>query len=133
MAKKKISKSCIFRLISYGVFSLCLIIYFIFVATTYSYRIVSLRNQEKELQAKLEGLTTDEKSLKTEITKLNDPEYVASYAREHYQYSRDGEYIIQINQEKTIAPYQSAFENLPIMIPAVMILGIVTIKLIRKK
>ena len=31
-----------------------------------------------------------------EINKLNDPDYLARYAREKYSYSKEGEYIIKI-------------------------------------
>ena len=37
-----------------------------------------------------------------EIQKLRDPEYLARYAREHFLYSKDGEYIIRL--EKDILP-----------------------------
>ena len=37
-----------------------------------------------------------EEELKATVTKLQDPDYVARYAREKYLYSKDGEIIIRI-------------------------------------
>ena len=37
-----------------------------------------------------------EEVLKSDATKLQDPDYVARYAREKYLYSKDGEIILQI-------------------------------------
>ena len=37
-----------------------------------------------------------EDELKATVTKLQDPDYVARYAREKYLYSKDGEIIIRI-------------------------------------
>ena len=51
-------------------------------------------NKYTELQQKAEDLKLD-------INKLNDPKYLADYARENYLYSKEGEYIIQIGEEIT--------------------------------
>ena len=37
--------------------------------------------------------------MQTDVIKLQDPEYVAKYAREKYLYSKDGELIIKIIDE----------------------------------
>ena len=47
----------------------------------------------------IEELTDEEKVLNSDIKKLEDPEYVARYAREKYLYSKDGELIIRIPDE----------------------------------
>ena len=39
--------------------------------------------------------TINNSNKQTEIEKLNDPEYVAKYARENYLYTRDGEIVIK--------------------------------------
>ena len=41
---------------------------------------------------------SEEEELKSEINKLQDPEYVARYAREKYLYSKDDEIIIKIEE-----------------------------------
>ena len=48
------------------------------------------------LQSKYNELLKEEKELKSEVTKLKDPEYVARYARETYYYSLPGEVIIKM-------------------------------------
>ena len=48
------------------------------------------------LEAKYKELLKEEKELKSEVTKLKDPEYVARYARETYYYSLPGEVIIKM-------------------------------------
>ena len=50
----------------------------------------------EEYNEKLE----DEENLKDEINKLQDPEYMAKYAREKYLYSKNGEIIIKIEDQK---------------------------------
>ena len=71
--------------------------YFLFTVGMYGYKLVSLSRQEQELKDKLVSLQAEEQSLKIEIQKLKDPDYLARYAREHYLYSKDGEYIIKID------------------------------------
>ena len=43
-----------------------------------------------------EKLKDKEDELNNTVTKLQDPDYVARYAREKYLYSKDGEIIIRI-------------------------------------
>lgn len=45
----------------------------------------------------LAKLEEEEEYLKVEVEKLQDPDYVARYAREQYLYSKDGEFNIRIN------------------------------------
>lgn len=58
--------------------------------------VVSNRKETAELQKKYELLLEEEASLNSEVTKLQDPTYVARYAREKYLYSKDGETILRI-------------------------------------
>ena len=55
--------------------------------------------QEKELEEKYAELLEDKEILEDDFVKLQDPEYVAKYAREKYLYSKDGELIIKIIDE----------------------------------
>ena len=41
-------------------------------------------------------LCEEEKQLKSDVNKLQDPDYVARYAREKYLYTKDGELIIKM-------------------------------------
>ncbi|MGN1341871.1 MAG: septum formation initiator family protein [Bacilli bacterium] len=59
-------------------------------------KMIEINNEKHELQNKLVSLKDEEEVLNSDIKKLEDPEYVARYAREKYLYSKDGELIIRI-------------------------------------
>lgn len=99
MARRKNKKSKR-RLAIFGTLSLIVISYFIFTACYYSYKIAVLEKSKKQLNEQLTELQTQEKNLTTDIQKLKDPEYIAKYARENYMYSKDGEYILKIEDEE---------------------------------
>lgn len=102
MTKKKISKASKRRLVVFGTISIFIIFYFLFSAGYYTYKIYTLKVQEKNLNNKLTELEKQEKILSTDMEKLKDPEYLAKYAREAYSYSKDDEIIIQSVKEKEI-------------------------------
>ena len=56
-------------------------------------------NNTKELHTKYDLLKEEEESLNVEITKLQDPDYIARYAREKYMYSKEGEVILRIIED----------------------------------
>lgn len=59
---------------------------------------VKIFDNEKKianLTTKYDDLLQEENELKSEVKKLQDPEYVARYARETYLYSLPGERIIK--------------------------------------
>ena len=60
------------------------------------------QNEQKvrELNEKYEKLVDQEYDLSGQVNKLQDPEYVAKYAREKYLYTSDGEKIIDIEKNK---------------------------------
>lgn len=58
--------------------------------------VYNMKNENKELEVKLEDLKEEEEILKSEVNKLKDPVYVAKYAREKFLYSGDNEYIIRM-------------------------------------
>ncbi len=51
---------------------------------------------KKELENKYTNLLEEEETLSSDIIKLQDPDYIARFAREKYLYSRNGEIIIKI-------------------------------------
>jgi cell division protein DivIC len=59
------------------------------------------RHQEVELTTKYSNLLDEETQLKSDVNKLQDPDYVARYAREKYLYTKDGELIIRIPKSST--------------------------------
>ena len=61
--------------------------------------ILEINREKQELQNKLASLQDEEENLNSDIKKLEDPEYVARYAREKYMYSKDGELIIRIDEQ----------------------------------
>lgn len=67
---------------------------------TYNYwsKILNNYKAKEELEKQYEELLSDEKKLNSEVTKLQDPDYAAKYAREKYMYSKDGELIIRIKE-----------------------------------
>lgn len=58
--------------------------------------IMDNKKKVASLEVKYNELLKEEKELKSEVTKLKDPDYVARYARETYYYSLPGEVIIKM-------------------------------------
>ncbi len=52
--------------------------------------------QTNKLKDEYKKLSKEEIQLKADATKLQDPDYIARYARETYLYSKDGEKIIRV-------------------------------------
>ena len=100
MAKKKVPKKAKRRLIVFGPIAVFIIFYCAFTLVTTTIDLYKLKNEETELSEKLNTLKTDASDLKTEITKLQNKDYVARYARENYLYTKNGEYVIK-TEEKT--------------------------------
>ena len=55
--------------------------------------------EKQELELELTALREKEEELEVDAKKLQNPDYVARYAREKYLYSKEGEYILQIPEE----------------------------------
>ncbi len=99
---KRVPKASKRRLMLFGPLSLIVIAYFLFTLVSTGYRLISLATEEKQLKEKLVSLQAEEESLKIEIQKLKDPDYLARYARENYLYSKDGEYIIKLEEQEEV-------------------------------
>ena len=95
MAKKKVPKKAKRRLLVFGPIAVFIIVYCAFTLVTTGMDLYKLKTEEKELTEKLSTLKSDASDLKTEITKLQDKDYVARYARENYLYTKNGEYVIK--------------------------------------
>ena len=65
----------------------------------YLIEIIDKYQEKKELELELTALKEKEEELQVDAKKLQNPDYVARYAREKYLYSKDGEYILQIPEE----------------------------------
>jgi len=99
VAKRVITKASRRRLTVFGSFSLGAILWLVISLIYNIYIINDLYNQKKELEKNYNLLVEEAEQLKLDINKLNDPEYLADYARENYLYSKEGEYIIQMGEE----------------------------------
>lgn len=58
-----------------------------------------MENKSKitSLNKKYNNLLSEEEKLVSEVTKLQDDDYVLRYAKEKFLYSEDGEVIIRMN------------------------------------
>lgn len=86
------------RLIVFGPFCLILMGYLVFTVISYTASLYQLQQKKAKLDTEYLELQEEADELKTEITKLQDPEYLAKFARENYLYSKDGELILKINE-----------------------------------
>lgn len=97
---RKLSKTKKKRLVVFGTLSLIIIGYFIFSLGYNLYQLWNLKKENANLKEQLTEEKRQGKILRAEIEKLQDPEYIAAYARENYSYSKTGERIIKISGEK---------------------------------
>ena len=77
-------------------------------------RVVQNKKETTELENKYQELLEEETSLNSEVVKLQDPSYVARYAREKYLYSKDGETILRIidaQKDKSSSSQEETTEN----------------------
>ena len=101
MAKKKLNKKAKTR-----IFLFFIIFGSIIGSLSYSFfsnvsKIIEIKNQKKALNDKIASLKEEQEKLNLDLKKLEDPEYVARYAREKYMYSKDGELIIRLPDDDT--------------------------------
>lgn len=102
MAKKKKSlkaKKMQRRMLLFGVSSFAVIIATTFTIGSYWVKIYEKYQEKKELEIELANLKDKELKLRLDAERLQDPDYIARYAREKYLYSKDGEFIIKIPEE----------------------------------
>ena len=104
--KNRVSKKSKRRLMIFGILSIVAIFYFFVTLIGYTYSYISLKQEESKLKLELLALQDEKANLKIEIEKLNDPEYVARYAKENYLYSSDGEYVIKIDSKEIEQPVE---------------------------
>ena len=98
MASRRITKASKRRLTIFGTISVIAIIYFCISLIYNCYQIYDLTKQKKDLDNLYVKLQEKSIELNLDIEKLNDPKYLADYARENYLYSKDDEYILQIEE-----------------------------------
>lgn len=113
MAKKRVTKATKRRLTVLGPVFIVIIIYFVFSLLYNVYTIYTLSMEKKNLEASYLSSQEQAEQLKIDIEKLNDPEYLADYAREKYLYTKQGEYIIKLDEmEETTTTIDSVSTNI---------------------
>lgn len=84
------------------IWSLLIIIVISYLAV-FSYNcwndILANRKETKKLKQSYTALLEEEEELNSAITKLQDPNYVAKYAREKFMLSKDGEIILKFKED----------------------------------
>ena len=92
MKKKKVKRNFVIISLIY------LVLGFLLMETVVktSYELYTKSKEKREFQTELAELKDKEEELKGQVNKLQDPDYIARYAREKYLYSKDGEIIIRI-------------------------------------
>ena len=79
-----------------GVSSIAIIIGTTYTIGKYWIEIYDKYQEKKELKTKLSNLKEEEAALQVDANKLQDPDYIARYAREKSSYSKEGEIILRI-------------------------------------
>ncbi len=87
------------RILLLGFGSIAIIITMTLMIGKYWVAIFDKYQEKKDLEEKLIDLQDQEKKLKLDADKLQDPDYIARYAREKYLYSKNGEFIIKIPEK----------------------------------
>ncbi|MBQ3510873.1 MAG: septum formation initiator family protein [Bacilli bacterium] len=97
--KKNVRQKRNRRMLILGLGSIAVIIMMTLTIGKYWIDIYDKYKEKQELEEKLAELQKKEKELKLDADKLQDPDYIARYAREKYSYSKDGEFIIKIPEK----------------------------------
>lgn len=87
------------RMLLLGLGSIAIIVVMTFTIGKYWIEIIDKYKEKSQLEEELRLLKAKEKELKLDADKLQDPDYIARYAREKYLYSKDGEFIIKIPEK----------------------------------
>ena len=87
------------RMFLLGLGSIAVIVTMTFTIGKYWVEIIDKYKEKSQLEEELASLKAKEKELKLDADKLQDPDYIARYAREKYLYSKDGEFIIKIPEK----------------------------------
>ena len=61
-------------------------------------KIVNNKTEKEQLLAKYNDLLEEETNLESSVAKMQDPDYIARYAKEKYLYSSQDEIIIRIDE-----------------------------------
>lgn len=93
---KPITKPTRRRLFLISMLTVAVLVAFSYNLWTMVSQVMEKNSEAAVLRKQMNDLEDKEAYLKVEVEKLNDPDYVARYARERYLYSKDGEFTIRI-------------------------------------
>lgn len=98
--KKKKQLTPISKLLMFGLIGLG--IYFSYEVISEVYKTIELRSQLAQVEKQLEQIQDENVKLISQKNKLEDPNYVQSYARGNYMLTKDGEeiYYLPSNTEE---------------------------------
>ena len=99
MTVKKVSKKAKRRMFLFFIFFGLIISMLSYNLFSNFKSILEMKKEKVYLEEKIKELKDEEDKLNSDIKKLEDPTYIARYAREKYLYSKDGELIIRIPDE----------------------------------
>ena len=88
------------RIATFGFLSIIAIVVVLLTVGSVFKELLNKYREKENLEEKLIALKEKEKVLENDVKKLEDPEYLARYAREKYFYSKDGELILRIPEEE---------------------------------
>lgn len=93
---KKMTTKTKFRVTFLGISLIIASVFCVSSIFSYSSQILKTKNEIENLKLSYSEKLDEEEALKDEINKLQDPEYMARFAREKYLYSKKDEIIIKI-------------------------------------
>ena len=88
------------RIATFGLVSIIAIVVVVITVGSVFKELIMKYHEKNTLENKLVTLEEKEIVLENDVKKLEDPEYLARYAREKYFYSKDGELILRIPDDK---------------------------------
>ena len=97
--KKKVAKFK-YRLVVFMPICLLLLITIFVSIGSYWVQIAEKYQEKNILEQEIIVLKEKEEELKVDVERLEDPDYVARYAREKYMYSKEGEIILRLPEDK---------------------------------
>ena len=114
MSKKKNQVSIQARRRLFFLRPICLFLVFFLCITllTNFFKLYKLNGEKEEREKKYIELQERTEYLKNEVSKLNDSDYLAKFARENYSYSKDGEIILKIDKSNSNSNHNKEKEDL---------------------
>jgi len=94
--KKRIKEKFRARMLLFVPICLSLVCLLVITIGKYWVDIASKYRENERLQEKLTSLQEKEEKLAVDVVKLQDPEYIARYAREKFFYSMEGEITLNL-------------------------------------